>query len=324
MPDDITRSTTTVPRDLRAAGIFVVAVFILAWIVYLPALIGGDDPSSPAYSRSAQIYMFGPALVAVVMGFIAWRRPRRVLHGLGILPIRRRRVGVYCLVAFGLFVLIGLVAPLVAGAFGVIDLDLQQFSGLRAAIAELVPAAAQHLSPEGFPALAYVIALGSLIGVSFPLSLPLMIGEEIGWRGFLFPQLLGLGIWPALITSGLVHALWHGPQLFIQARSDMMSPASLLLFIVQTTAFGVLLGWLRLASASVWPAVIAHGANNVVAQLGFLTFSAADSRTDPLLYSGGTGGLIGLGVVLLTIVVLACTGQFRTRPFEHVTSSPSR
>jgi membrane protease YdiL (CAAX protease family) len=41
------------------------------------------------------------------------------------------------------------------------------------------------------------------------------VGEEIGWRGYLFPRLLSLGVWPAMLLSGIMHALWHLPLIYL-------------------------------------------------------------------------------------------------------------
>ncbi|REJ33335.1 MAG: CPBP family intramembrane metalloprotease domain-containing protein, partial [Bacillota bacterium] len=37
------------------------------------------------------------------------------------------------------------------------------------------------------------------------------LGEEIGWRGYLLPQLAGLGRRRALLLSGFLWSIWHLP-----------------------------------------------------------------------------------------------------------------
>lgn len=76
-------------------------------------------------------------------------------------------------------------------------------------------------------------------------------------------------------------------------------------------AWGVLLGWLRLRSASLWPAVFAHGALNASAGM-FVWFYLAGTRTDPALSSAL--GIAGWIVVAVIVVVLLLTGQFRRQP----------
>jgi membrane protease YdiL (CAAX protease family) len=106
-----------------------------------------------------------------------------------------------------------------------------------------------------------------------PLSLLLMIvfnsliasvGEEIGWRGYLFPRLLGLGVGRAMLISGLLHAVWHFPLIFLTPLYHSGGAPWIVtpLFVVSVTLAGIFLGYLRLRTNSVWPAVIAHAAHN--------------------------------------------------------------
>ena len=87
------------------------------------------------------------------------------------------------------------------------------------------------------------------------------ITEEVLFRGFLLPPLITqMGRWPAIFTGGLLFGLLHG--------SD--APA-----IMPLAVLGVMLGWLRVASRSLWPALTLHMVNNILAMgivmLGFET-----------------------------------------------------
>ena len=37
------------------------------------------------------------------------------------------------------------------------------------------------------------------------------LGEEIGWRGYMLPRLLGRGVVPAMLLVGFLHGVWHLP-----------------------------------------------------------------------------------------------------------------
>jgi len=76
-------------------------------------------------------------------------------------------------------------------------------------------------------------------------------------------------------------------------------------------AWGVLLGWLRLRSASVWPAVFAHGAMNAAGALVGLVYAAGTSFDMALAGPLGVAGWIACALV---IVALLLTGQFRNQP----------
>jgi uncharacterized protein len=302
---------------VREIAIFVGLAYVLAWLVFTPALIKGAEPDDAAFAVSTQLYVFTPALAALLVVFLVWR-PQRRAQALGLVPVRPlRRMGGYILLALGMFVVLGFAATLLAAALGVTQLDLVDFSGLRSAIEERAPAAAGALNADGFPTAAYLLALGVVLAAILPLALLMNLGEELGWRGYLLPRLLPLGVWPALLVTGLIHALWHGPQLLLHLHAGTMGPAGVAMFIASTLMVGIIIGWFRLASGSVWPAVVAHAANNSFNTLGFLTLSAADAPADPLLYPGGLGGIVG-GTVLLTVAGwLAATGRLRVRHVDR-------
>jgi membrane protease YdiL (CAAX protease family) len=91
------------------------------------------------------------------------------------------------------------------------------------------------------------------------------IGEEIGWRGYLLPRLMSLGIYPALLLSGFAHGLFHLPAILWTPyyHSDGDPFVVIPLFLATLTVAGVCYGYLRLTTGSVWPAAIAHSAFNI-------------------------------------------------------------
>lgn len=298
------------PLPIREIAVFIATAYALAWAVHLPLLLSGNGPDDPSYGLAATVYMFTPGVAAVAVTLLVWR-PGRFAHALGFTPLRPlRRVGGYSLLAFILMPLLGLAATLAAALLGAIRLDLVDFSGLRTVLPDLVPDLVATMPATGFPWAAFLAALGLAILMSVP-TLVLAFGEEVGWRGYLLPRLLPIGVWPALLASGVVWGLWHSPQLFIQYTHGGFNAGQVALFLAFCVVAGVIMGWLRLASGSVWPAVIAHGANNALNTVGFLTLAAADADTNALLYPGGLGGLVGLAVLAVTAAVLALTGRIR-------------
>lgn len=147
----------------------------------------------------------------------------------------------------------------------------------------------------------------------------LAFGEELGWRGWLLPSLRPLGTWPSLLISGAIFGLWHTPVILLGYNFAEPNLFGVVLMTIAATLLGVLLGWLRLRSASVWPSVFAHGAINATA--GFIGLViAADSSID--LVSTGPLGWVTWIVMALVIAVLLLTGQFSQQPhLERATSS---
>lgn len=92
------------------------------------------------------------------------------------------------------------------------------------------------------------------------------LGEEIGWRGFLTPALLNLMSFPlASLVVGIVWTLWHVPIIFFTSYNAGPSDLEiqLLNYCVMTVGLSFIMTYLRIRSASVWPAVVMHAAHNI-------------------------------------------------------------
>lgn len=96
----------------------------------------------------------------------------------------------------------------------------------------------------------------------------LIVGEEVGWRGFLLPYLLER--YSPLTSSlivGVVWAVWHLPNFLLPNYPHFGLPFSA--FVVMTLAFSVLFTWLHLNTAgSLVIAVIFHAALNLFSLAG--------------------------------------------------------
>lgn len=91
------------------------------------------------------------------------------------------------------------------------------------------------------------------------------LGEEIGWRGFLYPALEGLyGLRRGLLLGGLAWAVWHYP-LILGGLYLNGTPLwwSLPVFTVELVSMGVILAWLCEHSGSLLPAVAMHAVHNL-------------------------------------------------------------
>ncbi len=91
------------------------------------------------------------------------------------------------------------------------------------------------------------------------------LGEEIGWRGFLYPALEGLyGLRRSLLLGGLAWSAWHYP-LILGGLYLGGTPCwwSLPVFTVELVSIGVVLAWLCERSGSLLPAVAMHAVHNL-------------------------------------------------------------
>ena len=152
--------------------------------------------------------------------------------------------------------------------------------------------AASFLAPTGngwFPNLFIKPLIVMLI------LIPLVLGEEMGFRGYLLPRLRELGSTKAVVISGFLHGTWHLPLILLTSfyLNEGNRLLTIPLFLMLLTAAGVMYGVLRLTTDSLWPSVILHAAFN--AFLGvFTTLTAA--RSPLTIYIIGESGVLTLAV----------------------------
>ena len=127
------------------------------------------------------------------------------------------------------------------------------------------------------------------------------IGEEIGWRGFLVPELdKHYNFTKTSIISGVIWAVYHYPLLiWLYAPQYDISPWPLLVFVlISSTGLSCIMAWFRLKSGSVWTAILFHASLNMHNQ-GF--FQQLTTETSNLThYISGEYGLM-LALVAATI-----------------------
>lgn len=157
------------------------------------------------------------------------------------------------------------------------------------------------LAGIGNPVLRFAAALGLALTVGTVFSCLSAFGEEVGWRGYLVPRLVEAGVRAPYLTSALVWCFWHVPLILWGGYAAGPSPAlSALLFIGAITPVGLLYARWRMATGSVWPAVIAHGAWNIVIQS---VFDRSTTGTGSALWIGESGILtvaaLWLGYLLI-------------------------
>ncbi|WP_194764817.1 CPBP family intramembrane glutamic endopeptidase [Microbacterium sp. UFMG61] len=299
---------------IRVAAIiaFTVLACGLAWLVALPLWLG-DGLAEPIAGLLLPVMMFTPAVAAVIVTF-ALRVPSsgERVRFLGLWPLRPAKRVIWLMVAGWLAppLLVGL-SILAAAALGVIQLD-PTFAGFSAELAKMLPEGTP-MPPIELLVISQIamIPLGALINgvVAF--------GEELGWRGWLVPALRPLGTWPTLLISGAIWGLWHSPVILLGYNFGRTDITGVLFMIGGCIAWGILLGWLRLRSASIWPAVLAHGSLNAAGGLVIL-FAASQ----PDLALAGPLGVAGWIVAAVVIAILAVTGQFRQQP--ELADAPGR
>jgi membrane protease YdiL (CAAX protease family) len=170
-----------------------------------------------------------------------------------------------------------------------------------------------------FPGLApgFGLALVNL-AVTIIISSVLLLGEEIGWRGYLLFRVAELtsGRRAALLT-GVFHAIFHLPLLLLTTtyQSEGKRWIVVPMVMVTLTLAGVWYGWLRLWSGSIWPVSLSHSAFNNLME----TVAGVAIATSPAMMAYVT---TEDGVVTMIIMVLVAGYLLTRRAADFAKAEP--
>ncbi|MCL2504582.1 MAG: CPBP family intramembrane metalloprotease, partial [Coriobacteriia bacterium] len=195
--------------------------------------------------------------------------------------------------------------------------------------------------PDGIPISLIAIAqiVGALTYGPF-INMFFAVGEEIGWRGFLFPALAErfpsqrVPNLKAHLMVGLIWGIWHTPINMMGHNYGVAYPGYPWLGIVAmcmlTFSAGVLLSWLSEKSGTIWPAALAHGSINAAAGVPMLFLATGNPGQGQLvgglgvlsgnthqIFGPGLSGLIsGIPLLVLAMVVLTVGVLGATSPHD--------
>lgn len=267
-------------QHLTDTGFFIVAVALITGVFYPPFLILGPDGGGAPFAVGA---MFSPMMAALLTCWLygrpirglGWRLgPPRLLLQSYLLPIA------YLAVAFGAVWALGL-------------------SGVRGAAMGEALRTDLGMSADAGPWqylgwLAVFVLLQSLV------SIVIVIGEEVGWRGFLTPALYEQhGFTMASLITGGVWGLWHLPLIIVFHDSTAPLWYAIACFMVTITAISFVYTWYRIKSGSVWTAVLLHAAHNAFLNDVFLPMNLRTGLSDYMI--GEYGAALAVVSVALAL-----------------------
>ena len=279
--------------------LFLVAAFALDWVGWIIAGAQSGwviDESSGIWGPLLAVSMFGPLASAVIV-----RVTRKTAVDAGWRPRIKGGVRWYML-ALAIPPALTLAGSAVYFLFFSGDFDPEASRFSAAAIAQL------GVGSDQVPAIFAIQVANAVIFAPF-INMLLAIGEEAGWRGFLYPAMREqMPRRRAAILTGAAWGLWHAPLIAMGYNygSDYLGfPVSgIVAMTIFCMAFGTFLCFLRERSGSVWPCALAHGSLNAVAGLGMWFSRSAGGTLGPMPL-----GLLGcIPVVLLALWLLGRLG----------------
>ena len=177
------------------------------------------------------------------------------------------------------------------------------------------PEALSQMEAQGltYPVYVLVTAAASLTYAPL-LNMFLALGEELGWRGFLYPQLKArFGEKSGRILGGVIWGAWHWPLIWLigyeygaatgnRAGYFGAPVVGMLLFCVITAGMGILHDWLYERSGSIWVPSLFHGAINAAGTIP-LAVCLTDTGSVRLLGPAPMGILAGLPLLIAAAAV---------------------
>jgi uncharacterized protein len=149
-----------------------------------------------------------------------------------------------------------------------------------------------------------------------PGSMSTATGEEIGWRGFLTPELYKLvGYTKTSLISGAIWAIWHVPILvFADYNSGTPAWYGLSCFAVMVISSSFIFTWMRMKSGSLWTGVLLHASHNLFIQAVFTPLTVDTGKTKYFYDEFGA---------VLPVITVACAIYFWSRRKELPTQYES-
>ncbi len=288
--------------DKKKFTIYMIFAFGLAWVIQIIASI---------FSRNGNVAVFQLLLsVCMFMPFLATLIARIPLKGMGWIPKLKGNIGWILFSWFGPMVLTILGAVI----FYIIFPNRLDWSGSYMAI-QMGEEAMAELQATGITvpiltiitvvqACSYAPLLNGLFG----------LGEEVGWRGVMYPMLKDkLGRVKGMILGGIIWGAWHWPAMVLAGYEYGLeywgAPfLGMAMFCLFATVGGIILDVLYEKTKCIWVPSVGHGAINATLGVPVLMLNA--EFADQLTIGPVPNGIIAMIPYIITaILLLVLTGK---------------
>ena len=287
--------------------VYLVFAFALAWIVWGILAMLGVSLTSPAGTVVVAITMFAPAAAVLIA--------KKTSGGVRVFePSFKPKFKGH--VRWYLCAWLIPIAFLILGGILYFVIFRSQFDPGLAAVRSTLESKSGTAVTDSALHNAIIIEIVVAITVNVITSMVLAFGEEIGWRGFLFPAVRGrTNAVKAYIICGAIWGLWHAPIIAMGHNFGFGYTGypwlGILAMVPLCIGMGTFLSYVTGKTGSIWPAALGHGTINAVSGLPslFLTKESLDlMNTDGSL---GYGFITVIPLMVLAIVLIAASARKR-------------
>lgn len=288
-------------KDKKKTVLYLIWAFVIAWILQVIASVCANTMGMVG----ALIFQF--VLMAVMFApFAAVLLAKYPLKGMGWIPKFKGNIGSMILAWLGplLFTVLGAVV------YFVIFPDRFDLTGAYMATALGEEGLAQ-LEAEGLSVqMLLLIQIASAPFYAPFVNMFFALGEEVGWRGMLYPQLKGFfGKTKGRILGGAIWGAWHWPVMLIAGYEyGKEYPGAPILGMITFCIFcivaGTLMDVLYEKTECIWVPSLAHGAINGTASLAI--YLTKPEYMDQMIFGPSPIGIIGMIPALVVAILVLC------------------
>lgn len=245
--------------------IYMAVAFAMAWILQIIASVFANNGNQMIYTALLVVTMFMPFLAVLVA--------RIPLKGMGWIPHLKGKIR---------YVFFALWIPAVLGILGGVlffcvfphtfDSEFETLYGVFETAGAL-----EQFEAQGLTMPMYLI-ISSIKAVTYApfINMFAALGEEVGWRGVLYPYLKEkLGTNKGRILGGIIWGAWHWPAMILAGseygKNYIGAPVlGLIVFCISTVMMGILLDYVYEKTGSIWLPSLMHGAINALTIFAYL------------------------------------------------------
>ena len=245
--------------------IYMVVAFGLAWFLEIVASIFSNNGNQLAFTVILMIAMFMP--------FMGVRVARIPLKGMGWIPHLKGKIR-YVFFALWVPALLSIIGGALFFAFFPDAFD-SEFLTMRSMLEEA--GALKQLETQGLTIPMYIM-ITSIQAVTYGpcLNMFVALGEEVGWRGVLYPYLKEqFGVTKGRIVGGTIWGAWHWPVMIFAGYeygkeyigAPVLGP---IVFCICAVMMGTLFDYVYEKTETIWLPSLMHGATNAFTIFSYL------------------------------------------------------
>lgn len=280
---------------------YMIAAFGLAWILDIIAIIFSNNGNQMVFSIAMVITMFMPFMATLIA--------RIPLKGMGWVPHLKGKIR-YVFFALWMPALLSIIGGVLFFIIFPKSFD-SEFLTLRGFMEE---AALEKLEAQGLTIPIYIL-ISSIQAITFApfFNMFAALGEEVGWRGVLYPYLKEkLGVTKGRIVGGVIWGSWHWPVMIFAGyeygKEYIGAPVlGLIVFCFFTVMMGILCDYVYEKTETIWLPSLMHGATNAFTIFAYLT---KPEYADMAILGPANIGIISM-IPMIIMAVIICVKQKR-------------